>query len=143
MDDYFVVVQVDLQREVLITGIQTQGAKQLTTHLYTKEYFIAYSKNGRRWIAFRGNSTGAQKVCMLIGFETHIHYIFLSFLLSDSASPFLPPLLSHQLPFTPSSPTIFSSPFPHAHLPSVLPIHLLPPISISPSNCLLLPGCCQ
>nr|XP_056714442.1 coagulation factor V [Euleptes europaea] len=54
-------IQVDLQREVLITGIQTQGAKELTKHLYTKEYFIAYSKNGRRWIAFRGNSTGAQK----------------------------------------------------------------------------------
>ncbi|XP_060090604.1 coagulation factor V [Heteronotia binoei] len=53
-------VQVDLQREVLITGIQTQGAKQLTKHLYTEEYFIVYSKNGRRWIAFRGNSTGAQ-----------------------------------------------------------------------------------
>ncbi|XP_015266787.1 PREDICTED: coagulation factor V [Gekko japonicus] len=54
-------IQVDLQREVLITGIQTQGAKQLTKHLYTEKYFIAYSKNGRRWIAFRGNSTGAQK----------------------------------------------------------------------------------
>ncbi|XP_077198129.1 coagulation factor V [Paroedura picta] len=54
-------IQVDLQKEVLITGIQTQGAKQLTNHLYTKEYFVMYSKNGRKWIPFRGNSTGTQK----------------------------------------------------------------------------------
>ncbi|XP_054829406.1 coagulation factor V [Eublepharis macularius] len=54
-------IQVDLRREVLITGIQTQGAKELTKHLYTEEYFIAYSKNGKRWRAFRGNSTGTQK----------------------------------------------------------------------------------
>ncbi|TFJ97096.1 Coagulation factor V [Platysternon megacephalum] len=55
-------IQVDLQRQVLITGIQTQGAKQLLTSLYVKEFFMTYSKDKRKWITFIGNSTGGQKL---------------------------------------------------------------------------------
>ncbi|XP_028582431.2 coagulation factor V [Podarcis muralis] len=55
-------IQVDLENQVLITGIQTQGAKQLMRSLYTMEYVIAYSKDGRKWVAFKGNHLGAQKV---------------------------------------------------------------------------------
>ncbi|KAF7251115.1 Coagulation factor V [Varanus komodoensis] len=54
-------IQVDLQKQVLITGIQTQGAKQLMRFLYTKEYFVSYSKDGTKWITFKGNYTGAYK----------------------------------------------------------------------------------
>ncbi|XP_067402211.1 coagulation factor V isoform X2 [Emydura macquarii macquarii] len=55
-------IQVDLQRQVLITGIQTQGAKQLLKSLYVKKFFMTYSKDKRKWITFRGNSTGEQKL---------------------------------------------------------------------------------
>ncbi|KAH1185503.1 coagulation factor V-like [Mauremys mutica] len=55
-------IQVDLQRQVLITGIQTQGAKQLMKSLYVKEFFVTYSKDKRKWITFVGNSTGGQKL---------------------------------------------------------------------------------
>uniref|UniRef100_A0A8C8RC81 Coagulation factor V n=1 Tax=Pelusios castaneus TaxID=367368 RepID=A0A8C8RC81_9SAUR len=55
-------IQVDLQRQVLITGIQTQGAKQLLKSLYVKKFFVTYSKDKRKWITFRGNSTGEQKL---------------------------------------------------------------------------------
>ncbi|XP_062982987.1 coagulation factor V [Elgaria multicarinata webbii] len=51
-------IQVDLRRHVLITGIQTQGAKALLKSLYTMEYFIAYSNDGRKWINFKGNYIG-------------------------------------------------------------------------------------
>uniref|UniRef100_A0A8D0GD40 ferroxidase n=1 Tax=Sphenodon punctatus TaxID=8508 RepID=A0A8D0GD40_SPHPU len=54
-------IQVDLQRQVLIAGIQTQGASQLLKPLYTTEYFLAYSKDGRKWVTFRGNSTLTHK----------------------------------------------------------------------------------
>ncbi|XP_061484280.1 coagulation factor V [Rhineura floridana] len=54
-------IQVDLQSQVLITGIQTQGAKQLVNSLYTMEYVIAYSKDGRKWVAFKGNHKGPKK----------------------------------------------------------------------------------
>ncbi|XP_039383519.1 venom prothrombin activator pseutarin-C non-catalytic subunit-like isoform X2 [Mauremys reevesii] len=55
-------IQVDLQRQVLITGIQTQGAKHLMKSLYVKEFFVTYSKDKRKWITFIGNSTGEQKL---------------------------------------------------------------------------------
>ncbi|XP_063161714.1 coagulation factor V isoform X2 [Candoia aspera] len=53
-------IQVDLQRQVVITGLQTQGAMQLLKHLYTMEYFVTYSKDGRKWIAFKGKHTKTQ-----------------------------------------------------------------------------------
>uniref|UniRef100_A0A6J0SW27 Coagulation factor V n=1 Tax=Pogona vitticeps TaxID=103695 RepID=A0A6J0SW27_9SAUR len=55
-------IQVDLQREVLITGVKTQGAMQMLKHLYIMDYFITYSKNGRKWNVFKGNHTGTQKL---------------------------------------------------------------------------------
>ncbi|XP_006112277.2 coagulation factor V [Pelodiscus sinensis] len=55
-------IQVDLQRQVLITGIQTQGAKQFPKSLYVKEFFLTYSKDKRKWITFKGNSTREQKL---------------------------------------------------------------------------------
>ncbi|KAG8136756.1 hypothetical protein E2320_005314 [Naja naja] len=53
-------IQVDLQRQVVITGIQTQGAMQLLKHLYTVEYFVTYSKDGRKWITFKGKHSKTQ-----------------------------------------------------------------------------------
>ncbi|XP_034267842.1 coagulation factor V [Pantherophis guttatus] len=53
-------IQVDLQRQVVITGIQTQGAMQLLKHLYTLEYFVSYSEDGRKWIIFKGRHPKTQ-----------------------------------------------------------------------------------
>ncbi|XP_042313402.1 coagulation factor V [Sceloporus undulatus] len=55
-------IQVNLQKQVIITGIQTQGAMQLLKHMYTTEYFITYSKDGRKWTAFKGDHRGTQKL---------------------------------------------------------------------------------
>ncbi|XP_070606072.1 coagulation factor V isoform X2 [Erythrolamprus reginae] len=53
-------IQVDLQRQVVITGVQTQGAMQLLKNLYTSEYFVTYSKDGRKWITFKGRHPETQ-----------------------------------------------------------------------------------
>uniref|UniRef100_G1KK71 Coagulation factor V n=1 Tax=Anolis carolinensis TaxID=28377 RepID=G1KK71_ANOCA len=55
-------IQVDLKRQVILTGIQTQGAMQILKHLYTTEYFITYSKHGRKWNVFKGDHPGTQKL---------------------------------------------------------------------------------
>ncbi|XP_074856068.1 coagulation factor V isoform X2 [Carettochelys insculpta] len=60
--DEFPWIQVDLQRQVLITGIQTQGAKQMLKSLFVKEFSLTYSRDKRKWITFRGNSTMKQKL---------------------------------------------------------------------------------
>uniref|UniRef100_A0A2K6SJC6 Coagulation factor V n=1 Tax=Saimiri boliviensis boliviensis TaxID=39432 RepID=A0A2K6SJC6_SAIBB len=50
-------IQVDMQKEVLITGIQTQGAKHYLKSCYTTEFYVAYSSNQINWQIFKGNST--------------------------------------------------------------------------------------
>ncbi|KFV12615.1 Coagulation factor V, partial [Tauraco erythrolophus] len=55
-------IQVDFQRQVLLTGIQTQGAKQFLKSLYIQKFFIVYSKDKRKWSTFRGDSSSAQKI---------------------------------------------------------------------------------
>ncbi|XP_058898134.1 coagulation factor V isoform X1 [Kogia breviceps] len=50
-------IQVDMQREVLFTGIQTQGAKHYLKSYYTTEFFVAYSSDQTNWRIFKGNST--------------------------------------------------------------------------------------
>ncbi|XP_022415864.1 coagulation factor V isoform X1 [Delphinapterus leucas] len=50
-------IQVDMQREVLLTGIQTQGAKHYLKSYYTTEFFVAYSSDRTNWRIFKGNST--------------------------------------------------------------------------------------
>ncbi|XP_042530334.1 coagulation factor V [Dipodomys spectabilis] len=50
-------IQVDLQREVVITGIQTQGAKHYLKSCYTTEFSVAYSADQTNWQIFKGNST--------------------------------------------------------------------------------------
>ncbi|XP_043857785.1 coagulation factor V isoform X3 [Dromiciops gliroides] len=53
-------IQVDFEREVVLTGIQTQGAKQHFTSYYTTQFCVAYSSNKRMWQYFKGNSTSRQ-----------------------------------------------------------------------------------
>ncbi|XP_042644637.1 coagulation factor V isoform X1 [Tyto alba] len=55
-------IQVDFQRQVLLTGIQTQGAKQFFKSLYIQKFFIVYSKDKRKWSTFKGDSCPAQKI---------------------------------------------------------------------------------
>uniref|UniRef100_A0A2K6FGC7 Coagulation factor V n=1 Tax=Propithecus coquereli TaxID=379532 RepID=A0A2K6FGC7_PROCO len=50
-------IQVDMQKEVVITGIQTQGAKHYLKSLYTTEFNVAYSSDHTNWQIFKGNST--------------------------------------------------------------------------------------
>nr|XP_055221652.1 coagulation factor V isoform X2 [Gorilla gorilla gorilla] len=50
-------IQVDMQKEVIITGIQTQGAKHYLKSCYTTEFYVAYSSNQINWQIFKGNST--------------------------------------------------------------------------------------
>ncbi|XP_025247258.1 coagulation factor V [Theropithecus gelada] len=50
-------IQVDMQKEVVITGIQTQGAKHYLKSCYTTEFYVAYSSNQINWQIFKGNST--------------------------------------------------------------------------------------
>uniref|UniRef100_A0A8C3CGB1 ferroxidase n=1 Tax=Cairina moschata TaxID=8855 RepID=A0A8C3CGB1_CAIMO len=62
MKDDLPWIQVDFQRQVLLTGIQMQGAKQFLKSLYVQKFFIAYSKDKRKWKTFRGDSFQAQKI---------------------------------------------------------------------------------
>ncbi|XP_074450992.1 coagulation factor V isoform X3 [Larus michahellis] len=55
-------IQVDFQRQVLLTGIQTQGAKQFLKSLYIQKFFIVYSKDKRKWSIFKGDSSPAEKI---------------------------------------------------------------------------------
>uniref|UniRef100_A0A8C7BTN7 Coagulation factor V n=1 Tax=Neovison vison TaxID=452646 RepID=A0A8C7BTN7_NEOVI len=50
-------IQVDMQREVVLTGIQTQGAKQYLKSYYTMQFSVAYSSDRTNWQIFKGNST--------------------------------------------------------------------------------------
>ncbi|XP_034369380.1 coagulation factor V isoform X1 [Arvicanthis niloticus] len=50
-------IQVDMQKEVVVTGIQTQGAKHYLKSCFTTEFQVAYSSDQANWQIFRGNST--------------------------------------------------------------------------------------
>ncbi|KAM6154284.1 coagulation factor V [Erethizon dorsatum] len=50
-------IQVDMQKEVVVTGIQTQGAKHYLKSCYTTEFYVAYSSDRNSWQIFKGNST--------------------------------------------------------------------------------------
>nr|XP_030121288.3 coagulation factor V isoform X2 [Taeniopygia guttata] len=55
-------IQVDFRRQVLLTGIQTQGAKQFFKSLYIQKYFLVYSKDKRTWNTFKGDSSPTGKI---------------------------------------------------------------------------------
>uniref|UniRef100_A0A8U8B4R9 Uncharacterized protein n=1 Tax=Geospiza parvula TaxID=87175 RepID=A0A8U8B4R9_GEOPR len=55
-------IQVDFRRQVLLTGIQTQGAKQFFKSLYIQKYFLVYSKDKRAWNTFKGDSSPTGKI---------------------------------------------------------------------------------
>lgn len=59
----FAVTQVDMQREILVTGIQSQGAKHYLKSYYTTEFLVAYSSDQTNWQTFKGNSTRNVMVC--------------------------------------------------------------------------------
>ncbi|KAI5127395.1 Coagulation Factor V [Manis pentadactyla] len=50
-------IQVDMQREVVVTGIQTQGAKHYLKSYYTTEFSVAYSSDRTNWHIFKGSSS--------------------------------------------------------------------------------------
>uniref|UniRef100_G1NNF4 Coagulation factor V n=1 Tax=Meleagris gallopavo TaxID=9103 RepID=G1NNF4_MELGA len=50
-------IQVDFQRQVLLTGIQTQGARHFLKSFYVQKFFIVYSRDKRKWNTFRGDSS--------------------------------------------------------------------------------------
>ncbi|XP_040594092.1 coagulation factor V isoform X2 [Mesocricetus auratus] len=50
-------IQVDMLKELVVTGIQTQGAKHYLKSCFITEYNVAYSSDQTNWQIFRGNST--------------------------------------------------------------------------------------
>uniref|UniRef100_A0A8C5L535 Coagulation factor V n=1 Tax=Jaculus jaculus TaxID=51337 RepID=A0A8C5L535_JACJA len=50
-------IQVDMQKDVVITGIQTQGAKHYLKSYFTTEFYVAYSSDKTNWQIFKGKST--------------------------------------------------------------------------------------
>ncbi|POI25393.1 hypothetical protein CIB84_010857, partial [Bambusicola thoracicus] len=62
MTDDLPWIQVDFQRQVLLTGIQTQGARHFLKSFYVQKFFIVYSKDKRKWNTFRGDSSPAEKI---------------------------------------------------------------------------------
>ncbi|XP_018412784.1 PREDICTED: coagulation factor V [Nanorana parkeri] len=55
-------IQVDLQKTHLISGIKTQGASKYFSQYYITEFFVLYSKDKRKWTAFKGNSSTLHKI---------------------------------------------------------------------------------
>nr|XP_036879862.1 coagulation factor V [Manis javanica] len=50
-------IQVDMQREVVVTGVQTQGAKHYLKSYYTTEFSVAYSSDRTNWHIFKGSGS--------------------------------------------------------------------------------------
>ncbi|KAM5221720.1 coagulation factor VIII [Ctenodactylus gundi] len=55
-------IKVDLLAPMIIHGIKTQGARQKFSSLYISQYIIMYSLDGKKWLTYRGNSTGTLMV---------------------------------------------------------------------------------
>ncbi|KAM5128066.1 coagulation factor VIII isoform 6-T9 [Callospermophilus lateralis] len=53
---------VDLLAPMIIHGIKTQGARQKFSSLYISQFIIMYSLDGKKWMTYRGNSTGTLMV---------------------------------------------------------------------------------
>ncbi|XP_027288293.1 coagulation factor VIII isoform X3 [Cricetulus griseus] len=55
-------IKVDLLTPMIIHGIKTQGARQKFSSLYISQFIIMYSLDGKKWLSYRGNSTGTLMV---------------------------------------------------------------------------------
>uniref|UniRef100_A0A8D2D841 Coagulation factor VIII n=1 Tax=Sciurus vulgaris TaxID=55149 RepID=A0A8D2D841_SCIVU len=55
-------IKVDLLTPMIIHGIKTQGARQKFSSLYISQFIIMYSLDGKKWMTYRGNSTGTLMV---------------------------------------------------------------------------------
>ncbi|XP_050997639.1 coagulation factor VIII isoform X1 [Acomys russatus] len=55
-------IKVDLLTPMIIHGIKTQGARQKFSSLYISQFIIMYSFDGKKWLSYRGNSTGTLMV---------------------------------------------------------------------------------
>ncbi|XP_073920289.1 coagulation factor VIII isoform X2 [Castor canadensis] len=55
-------IKVDLLAPMIIHGIKTQGARQKLSSLYVSQFIIMYSLDGKKWLTYRGNSTGTLMV---------------------------------------------------------------------------------
>ncbi|KAL0985594.1 hypothetical protein UPYG_G00159150 [Umbra pygmaea] len=54
-------IQVDFQRPVVISHVETQGAKQMFFFHYVVNYTISYSIDKKKWIYYKGDSTDFRK----------------------------------------------------------------------------------
>ncbi|XP_077472587.1 coagulation factor V [Stigmatopora argus] len=55
-------IQVDFQRPVVISQVDTQGAKQLFQSQFVTNFSISYSNDRRRWILYKGDSTYPMRI---------------------------------------------------------------------------------
>ncbi|XP_007531847.1 coagulation factor V [Erinaceus europaeus] len=84
-------IQVDMQREVLLTGIQTQGAKHYLKSYYTTEFYVAYSSDQTHWQIFKGNST-----------ENVMYFVGNSDASSIKENQFDPPIMARYIRISPT-----------------------------------------
>uniref|UniRef100_A0A8C8RW32 EGF like repeats and discoidin domains 3 n=1 Tax=Pelusios castaneus TaxID=367368 RepID=A0A8C8RW32_9SAUR len=52
-NDIVLLLQINLQRKMRITGVITQGAKRIGSPEYIKSYKIAYSNDGKSWATYK------------------------------------------------------------------------------------------
>ncbi|XP_047456763.1 coagulation factor V [Mugil cephalus] len=55
-------IQVDFQRPVVISRVETQGAKQFLSHHFVQKYTISYSNDRWKWIFYKGDSKEYRKM---------------------------------------------------------------------------------
>ncbi|XP_076015760.1 coagulation factor V [Genypterus blacodes] len=55
-------IQVDLERPVLLHGVQTQGVRATLRDYYITHFTIAYSLDQETWTTYRGNSSRPTKI---------------------------------------------------------------------------------
>ncbi|XP_042332197.1 lactadherin isoform X1 [Sceloporus undulatus] len=55
-------LQIDLQRQIKVTGIITQGARDFGHIQYVAAYKVAHSDDGKYWTLYKDNKTNSTKV---------------------------------------------------------------------------------
>uniref|UniRef100_V9K7L3 ferroxidase n=1 Tax=Callorhinchus milii TaxID=7868 RepID=V9K7L3_CALMI len=55
-------IQVDLQKPIVFTRIDIQGASSFTTQYYITAYYIMYSQDGKTWLFYNGNSRSYKQI---------------------------------------------------------------------------------
>lgn len=77
-DDIVLLLQINLQRKMRVTGIITQGAKRIGSPEYIKSYKIAYSNDGKSWATYEAKGTNEDMVRLSYFYENENPKVFLT-----------------------------------------------------------------